>query len=200
MAKTEESQISDDASKTPPGKKDRPTRTRKEAEAARQRPIVGGDRKQARKVDRQKRDEAMARQQEALRTGDERYLPPRDKGKIRRYVRNWIDARWSLSEFLLPAMVLFLVAMFSISLFPVSGTLLARLTYGMVIFFYSLLGVSVAEGAVVWMRLKRRIHEAFPGEPIPKGTWFYCYSRMIMFRRWRSPRPQVARGDFPKSK
>ena len=39
---------------------------------------------------------------------------------------------------------------------------------------------------------------AHPREDIPSGTAYYAFSRMIMPRRWRSPRPQVDRGQFPE--
>lgn len=179
------------------GTKGAPTRTRKEAEAARQRPLVPNDRKLARQVERQKRDEAYQRQRVALETGDERYLPARDKGKVRRYIRDWIDARWSISEFLLPGMLLFLVGMLGMSLIPMSATASQILILVLTIAFYGLLVVSVIEAFVVWQRMKRRIAKLFPGEPIPKGSWFYTYSRLLMARRWRSPKALVGRGEFP---
>ena len=50
----------------------------------------------------------------------------------------------------------------------------------------------------VWRKVKRAFTEAHPREDIPSGTAYYTFSRMIMPRRWRSPRPQVDRGQFPK--
>lgn len=180
------------------GKKGRPTPTRKEAEARNARPLVPADRKEAKRQARAKRDAQFQREQHALETGDERYLPLRDKGKVRRYVRDWVDARWSFSEFLLPLMILFLVAMMAASLFdPSQSTLSAYATISVTLALYSLFGISIVEGIIVWQRLKRRIRERFPNEEIIKGTWYYCYSRMIMARRWRSPKPQVKRGEFP---
>lgn len=180
--------------------KGRPTRTRKEAEAARRRPLVPNDRKEAKRIAKEKRDEAWARQQEALKTGDERYLPPRDKGPIRRYARDWVDARWSFSEWLLPAMLLFLVGMLTISFLPFSAQVQGVIVWALTILFYGLLLISLAEGVVVWWRMKQRLQKLYPNDPIPKGTWFYVYSRMLMIPRWRSPKPQVARGELPQPK
>lgn len=178
--------------------KGRPTRTRKEAEAERQRPLVPTDRKLAKKISRQKRDEAYERQRIALETGDERYLPVRDKGRIRRYVRNYVDARWSLAEFLLPSMLVFLAGMLAFSFVQLPGAWAEYLIIGLTILFYGLLLVSVIESIFVWRKLKKLLASKYPGEPIPRGTWFYMYSRMLMARRWRSPKPQVKRGEFPK--
>lgn len=179
--------------------KGRPTPKRKEAQARNARPLVPADRKEAKRLARQKRDEAFARERMALETGDERYLPIRDKGRIRRFVRDWVDARWSLSEFLLPLMVLFLVAMMASSFVRSLQTDFgALIMVGFTIGLYSLFAVSIIEGVIVWQRLKKRIALRFPNDSIPKGTWYYTYSRMIMARRWRSPRPLVARGEFPE--
>ena len=47
-------------------------------------------------------------------------------------------------------------------------------------------------------KLKKLLAARYPGDEIPRGTWFYLFSRMLMARRWRSPRPTVKRGEYPK--
>lgn len=179
------------------GKKGRPTRTRKEAEAARQRPLVPADRKEAKRQARAKRDEMWAKQREALETGDERWLPERDKGKVRRYVRDYVDARWSLAEFLLPSMIIFLAGMLLIGFIKVPPEVGNTVIFGITGLFYGLLIASVVESIFVWKKIKKQVEEKYPREPIPKGTWFYTFSRMMMARRWRSPRPLIKRGEYP---
>lgn len=188
----------DSTSKTQPAGKGRPTRSRKEAEAARKQPLVGGDRKQAKKLERERRNELYARQQEALQTGDERYLPERDKGRVKRFVRDFVDARWSFSEFLLPMMLLFLVASLAMGFFGGNQELASRVMVGITIMLYGFFFLSILEGVWVWQRLKRLIKRKYPNDVIPRATWFYMYARMIMARRWRSPKPQVVRGDYPQ--
>lgn len=178
--------------------KGRPTRSRKEAEAARARPLVPTDRKLAKEQSKAKRAEAYERERVALETGDERYLPARDKGKIRRYVRNYADARWSMAEFLLPAMLLFLGGMLVFSFVDLPGAAAEYLIVGLTVLFYGLLAASLIESLFVWRKVKKLLAAKYPGEPIPRGTWFYMYSRMLMARRWRSPKPMVKRGEFPK--
>lgn len=197
MAKKNEAQANAEDSTPLAGKKSSPTRTRKEAEAANLRPLVPNDRKLAKKLERQKRDEAYARERVALETGDERYLPARDKGPIRRYVRDWLDARWSISEFLLPAMILFLGGVLILTFVRISDQVASIVMVGLMVLFYALLVVSIIEGVIVWLRMKKRLKKIYPNTPIPKGTWFYMYTRMVMARRWRSPKPQVERGQFP---
>ncbi len=178
-------------------KKGRPTPSRRDAESRHNQPLVPADRKEAKRRSKQLRDAAYRREQEALETGDERYLPARDKGHARRFTRDWVDARWSVSEFVVPAMLLFLVAMLAATFIRTNADLVTPVIVTLTIVFYTLLVVSLVEGVIVWQRLKRRIVRKWPGETIPRGTWFYAYSRMVMARRWRSPKPQVGRGEFP---
>ncbi len=184
-------------SEVPPTGKGRPTRSRKEAEAARRQPVVGGDRKLAKKLERERRNELYARQQEALQTGDERYLPVRDKGKVRRFVRDYVDARWSFSEFLLPMMLLFLVGSLAMGFFGGDSEAASAMMVSITVMLYGFFFLSLLEGVWVWQRIKRQLKLKYPNEAIPRGTWFYMYARMVMARRWRSPRPQVARGEYP---
>lgn len=179
-------------------KKGRPTRSRKEAEAERARPLVPKDRKLAKQIEKRKRDEMFQREQVALQTGDERYLPIRDKGRVRRFVRDWVDAKWSISEIVLPFMLLFLVAMLAIGFIAPEATSSGVVSLVFIAVLYGLFAISIIEGIITWLRIKRRVQKRYPDDPIPRGTWFYTYSRMLMFRRWRSPRPQVKRGQFPQ--
>ena len=41
--------------------------------------------------------------------GDERYMMARDKGPVKRFVRDFVDARLSIAELLLPILVLALI-------------------------------------------------------------------------------------------
>ena len=66
------------------------------------------DRKEAAKRQREER-RAPGRQRQALAGGDERYLPARDKGPVRRFARDFIDSRFNVAEFFLPMAVVILV-------------------------------------------------------------------------------------------
>ncbi|MBZ6371944.1 MAG: DUF3043 domain-containing protein, partial [Microbacterium hominis] len=82
-----------------PGK-NRPTPSRAEQEAARKRPLVA-DTKEARA--RAKAELAAQREKAriGMANGDERYLPVRDKGPQRRFVRDWVDSGWHAGELLM---------------------------------------------------------------------------------------------------
>ena len=40
-----------------------------------------------------------------MRTGDERYLPARDKGPVRRFIRDYVDSRFSFIELMIPLLM-----------------------------------------------------------------------------------------------
>ena len=73
----------------------------------------------------------------------------------------------------------------------------AYMLYGSSILMYGSFIVTAVEAIVVWRKIKRLFSASHPREDIPSGTGYYTFSRMIMPRRWRSPRPQVARGEYP---
>ncbi|MDO5048461.1 MAG: DUF3043 domain-containing protein [Actinomycetaceae bacterium] len=179
--------------------KGRPTRSRKEAEAANRRPMIPKDRREAKRLRRERENAAWRRQQQAMETGDERYLPTRDKGRIRRFTRDYVDARWSLAEFVLPAMLLLIVAMLGMVILArattdqFAGMVVQSVTFGT----YGLLFISLFESIYVNLKIKRLVLEKWPHEEWTRN-WFYTFSRMIMARRWRQPKPQVERGEFPK--
>ena len=92
------------------GGKGRPTPTRKQAQAAaKAKAKAPTDRKEAARAMRQSRARNNAKIREGMRTGDERYLPARDKGPVRRFVRDWIDARLNMAELLLPLLLIVMV-------------------------------------------------------------------------------------------
>ena len=47
-----------------------------------------------------------------MAAGDDKYLPARDKGPQRKFVRDFVDSGWHLGEAVMPAMVLVILATF----------------------------------------------------------------------------------------
>ena len=178
-----------------------PTPTRKAAQARNDHSLIVADRKAAKKAARERaramRAERDRLEQEALVTGDERYMPLRDKGTVKRFTRDWIDARRSASEFVFPVMIVFFVVFFAVSFFSSTSDLAQRALFIVMLIMYGLFLIAIVESTIVWRKIKRRLGEVHPREKIPPRMWFYVFSRAIMLRPWRSPRPQVARGQFP---
>ena len=53
------------------------------------------------------------RSAQAMRSGDERYLPPRDKGPVRRFIRDFVDVRFSFIELMVPLLILTMILGYS---------------------------------------------------------------------------------------
>ena len=96
-----------------PGK-NRPTPKRREVEAARRQPLVpaartnSGKGGKATKEDKQAARERRVEARQRMMAGEERYLPARDQGPVRKFARDFVDARWNLGEILLPVMFVFI--------------------------------------------------------------------------------------------
>lgn len=172
-----------------PGAKGRPTRSRKEAEtAARERARAGMDKKAAQKVLRERRVENNAKVRQAMRTGEDRYLPARDRGPVKRFVRDFIDSRLSVAEFLLPLLLVILAMQYS-------GNKQV-MAFGTSLWTTTLL-VIVVDTSWVLFRIKRALRAKFPGENL-RGTTFYAVMRLVQLRWLRMPKPQVKIGGAPK--
>lgn len=170
------------------GAKNRPTPKRRDQEAARKQPLVIVDRKEAKRVDRAKRGEQAARTRKAMLTGAEADLPARDKGPVRRYIRDSIDARRNLAEFMLPVMLVVLALSFART-----STILLLVTT----LTYTILAVAILDTFLMWRRLKAKVEEKF-GEGTGKGNGMYAAMRAFQMRRTRMPRAQVERGQSPR--
>ena len=170
-----------------PGAKNRPTPKRREQEAKNKRPLIVTDRKAARSQDRNVRREATAKQRAGMLSGDERYLPVRDKGPRRRFIRDTVDARWNLGEFMLPVMLLVLLLSF------VRASWALMLVFVMV---YGLILVAIVDAVLMWRRTRKRVEEKFGAAE--KGDAWYAIMRAFQMRRTRMPKPQVARGQQPR--
>lgn len=170
------------------GAKNRPTPRRRDQEAARRKPLVQTDRKAARDRDKQARREAALKQRQAMVTGDDAHLPPRDKGPVRRYVRDYVDARWNLGEFLLPIMLVVLALSFLRNPAVFAAVSVA---------VYVLIFAAAVDAWLMWRRLKPRIVAKFGADKIVRGLAMYAVMRGFQIRRARMPRPMVSRGQYP---
>ncbi|MEV5506985.1 DUF3043 domain-containing protein [Streptomyces orinoci] len=170
----------------PQAPKGRPTPKRSEANAQRRSTAsTPANRKDATRRARDARRADLARQREALANGDERFLPARDKGPIRRYCRDFVDARYSVAEFFLPLAVLILVlSMINRGSFQ-AYVLLAWLVVIVLI---------VINSVITAVTLKSALKKKFPGENL-RGAVPYALMRTLQMRRLRLPKPKVARGE-----
>jgi hypothetical protein len=147
------------------------TPKRKDSESKRKNsslsPIVGREQKKAAK--------ALAKQNRMIQRaaylrGEDSALPVRDRGPVRRFVRNYVDSRRSTGEYFLPIIFLVLI-----------------LTYGVLLF-------AVIDGFFLARRIRKIVSEKFPDAPT-KGLGMYAWLRSTQMRRLRAPHPSVKVGE-----
>ncbi|KOU59993.1 membrane protein [Streptomyces sp. MMG1533] len=172
----------------PQAKKGRPTPKRSEAQSQR-RSVANTptSRKEASKRQRDERRAQLEKQRQALAGGDERYLPARDKGPVRKFARDSIDSRFNIAEFFLPMAVVILV----LSMVRVGALQSIALLLWLVVIV-----LIVLDSALSGFRLKKRLAERFPDHN-RRGAVAYALMRSLQMRRLRLPKPQVKRGERP---
>lgn len=166
--------------------KGRPTPKRSEAERHRRQPITApADRKAAYQQSRGRDSGDRARRQEAMKRGEEWALLAKDKGPVRKLVRDYVDSRRGISEYYMFGLLFFVVLLFIPAL---RGAAL------LIYLVWALLLVMVVESIIVGNRVVRLVQQRFPGEST-KGLRWYATTRGAMIRRMRIPAPQVKPGE-----
>ncbi|MFD9396736.1 DUF3043 domain-containing protein [Streptomyces sp. NPDC060000] len=172
----------------PQAKKGRPTPKRSEAQSQRRSVAnTSTSRKDAAKRQRSERRAQLDRQRQALAGGDERYLPVRDKGPVRKFAREFIDSRFNVAEFFLPMAVVILV----LSMVRVGSLQTIALLLWLIVIV-----LIVLDSVVTAFRLRKRLTERFPDQN-RRGAVAYALMRSLQMRRLRLPKPQVKRGARP---
>lgn len=167
--------------------KGRPTPSRKEAQAARAQPLVGTPKKGASKEDRQKMAQARDKARLGMAAGDERYLTARDKGPQRKYVRDYVDGRTNVGEFMIPVMGLVLIMTFIPN---------QTIQLWSVLFIWGFMLLAVADSFFLGAQLKKRLGAKFGEDKVQPGYRWYAAMRALQMRILRLPKPQVKRGKF----
>lgn len=177
-----------------PGAKNRPTPSRRVQESARKRPLVPTDRKAAASQSREANKIARVKQRAAMLSGDESALPARDKGPVKRFIRDTVDARWNIGEFMLPVMFLVLALTFLPAIFSSTASWAPMVVFTMV---YGLVVAGALDAFMMWRRTKAKIIAQF-GQTPSRGFAMYAVMRAFQMRRSRLPRPQVERNSIRK--
>lgn len=170
--------------------KGRPTRSRAEAEQARKlKAKLPRDSREARKEMRRRAAAERLRQREALYSGDERYMPARDQGPIRRRVREYVDSRLSSGEIFLPVAFMVMIAFFT------NNPSIISVVNGI----WTLMLIMVLfDSATLGFLLSRVLKREFPETTRRGGHIGYGVMRALTMRMMRLPRPQVKIGGKPK--
>lgn len=169
--------------------------TPKKGEATPKRPAVNRrvvdakpkDPKQARALARQRRQEDARERREGLMNGDDRFLTARDKGPVRRYVRDVVDARQNAGSVFFFGTIVVLV----LTMIPTYAVQL-----GANLAFLAMLLAIAVDSVLLARRIRSRVSAKFPKHDERWGAlYFYGVMRALSFRKMRMPKPQVNVGD-----
>jgi hypothetical protein len=157
-------------------KKARPTPSRKEAEAARRQRVTRTLTKK----------EARLEASRASRTQRLKAVSAREAVPEKALMRDYIDARRSLGEFLLPSLVIILAASFLSQVWP-AVTVLSTIAMYLFILFV------LADCFLMWRGFKKVLAQRMP-RASTRGLAMYGMNRCIQIRRFRMPPPRIKRG------
>jgi hypothetical protein len=143
--------------------------------------------KEERKAEKLTRRANMADRREKMMAGDDAYLLPRDKGPVRRYVRDIVDSRRNVLGLFMPAALALIFVMLSVPSVAVQQLISPAMLV--------LVLIMVIDGFILGRKANRLVDAKFPDNT--ESGWklgFYAASRASQLRRMRAPRPQVERG------
>jgi Protein of unknown function (DUF3043) len=174
-----------------PAGKGRPTPKRRDAEKRNRQPITAPrTRKEAYRRERDVRPRGSSADSKQIRQGiargDERYLPRRDKGPVRKLARDYVDSRRTFGEFFMYLTILIVVA-------SMAAPLAVRIylqSFGLPV----MLAVIIAESFFISSRVKKLARERFPDEST-QGVGIYAVTRSMQIRRLRMPQARLKPGQ-----
>lgn len=189
------------ADRSPTAAKGRPTPKRREAQARRRGPVapapltskeararrksLRGTRAE-RKVDSAERKATVQDRRARMLAGEEQFLLPRDKGPVKGYVRDIVDARRNLLGLFMPLALVLILSMI------LSPALQAIVTLAMLVMMLFM----IIEGVILGRIVNKRVLERFPDSTDSKfSLGWYAFVRASQIRRMRAPKPRVTAGD-----
>lgn len=153
-----------------------PTPTRKQAEAARRQrvnPVLT-------------KKEARVHERDARRANQAKAMAAQDSQPERALMRDYIDARFNVTEILLPAWILVL----AVSLLGTRWPLLVEISVFVV---WGLLVLAAVDLYVMWRGYKKLLATKVQNAST-RGLLMLAINRALSIRPWRSPAPRVKRG------
>ena len=171
--------------------KGKPTPKRKDQEAAHQRALVPTPRRAPRRRE-SSQGRSAPRSSRRMLHGDERNMPAEHRGPERRFMRDFIDARTGLGEYLMPASIMFVVV-FAVLQHQPQRRAADHLGVLRLVFVgdrRDVLGDAQPCASCMAEKFwRRRRCRAVGASTRPR--------RMLNLRRLRVPRPMVKRGEYP---
>jgi hypothetical protein len=158
-------------------------------------PMTSKEARERRKANRGSKDDrkkaaaerraASAERRERMLAGEDKYLLPRDKGPVRAFARDLVDARRNLVGLFMPLALLLIFALF---LSPAVQAFVTLAMFVMMLFM-------VIEGIFIGRQINNRVRERFP-DTTDGGfrLGWYAFVRASQLRKMRAPKPRVERG------
>lgn len=158
------------------------------AEARARRKSLAGPKlsKEERRIAKAQRRERMADRRERMLAGEDSALLERDRGPVRRYVRDIVDARYNLLGLFMPVALGLMFIMIAVP----------QIQYYISPAMMLLMVLMAVDGVMVARKVSRMVDAKFPDNT--EARWklgMYAASRASTLRRMRAPRPQVRRGE-----
>jgi Protein of unknown function (DUF3043) len=141
--------------------------------------------REERRIEKTENRAQMTNRRERMMAGEEAYLLPRDKGPVRRYVRDIVDARRNLLGLFMPSAL--------VLLFASMGD--PRLQVWISPVMLGLMAVMGVDGLILGRKVIKKVDVKFPEST--ESRWkigFYAATRASQMRRMRAPKAQVKRG------
>lgn len=159
-----------------PQKKQGATPTRRQAEADRmQRLHPSLSKSDQRKANRDSKYKTRVDSWDKVENAPERVL-----------LRDYVDVRWTVTEFMLPVMLLLMAGVVGLSAWP-------SLTFYPAAGLWLMMGMSFINTGIMWAGFKKVLAEKVPNAN-KRGLLMYMFNRSLMIRRFRRPTPRVVRG------
>lgn len=168
-----------------PAGKGRATPSRKTQEQANLRPVVGNKSPEARKAEKIRLRDERLKVRTGIANGEEKFLGVRDRGPQRKFVRDYVDSKFTLGELVMPVLIL-VILISAIDNYTVQ--LVTLLTM-----WCLFLGVGI-NAWLIGRGSSKALAEKYGESKVEPGVKWYAAMRSIQMRPMRLPKPRVKRG------
>ena len=175
-------------------KKGRPTPKRRDATGARRGPMPPPPRTQREAskrnaVTKEERKVLAAERRRGQASGDPRHMLPKDKGPVRKLIRDEVDSHRHVLGLFMPIVVVLLVVTVALSSNPYTQA------YGSPALL-ALLVIMLGEGLFMSRRVIKKVRAAYPDAPDRSmSIGWYAMQRAMTIRKLRLPKPMLKPGQ-----
>ncbi len=114
-------------------------------------------------------------------------MTARDAAPEKALLRDYVDARFSIGELLLPSLVVILAMSFLSLQLPAVTLISTALMYAFIL-------LVLFDAMLMWRGFKKVLAQRLP-RASTKGLMMYGMNRCIQIRRFRMPPPRIKRGE-----